>query len=179
MFYIIVGTIVGIALILLIGDIFYLKFQFINYKINEANKDIKDLLNNKLDLMKKVCPLIKKEIKKNNFLEIINNLEDSDTFELNNILSDTYKNLLKNIDENEKLQKSEKITELMDELNDNEINLYSTIKFYNNSITFYNKLVISFPSNIFGFFFRYKSKKFYKETKYEKFEILKEEKKDK
>lgn len=176
MFYVVVGTIVVIALILLIGDIFYLKFQFLNYKISEANKDIFSLLNNKLDLMKKVCPLIRKEIKKKNFLEIIDTLEEKDKFELNNILSDKYKFLLKSIEENEKLQKSEKILELIQKLSENEINLYSTLKFYNNSVTYYNKLLSGFPSNIFGLIFRYKKKKFFKEEKHEIFEILNEEK---
>ena len=63
------------------------------------------------------------------------------------------------------------------ELVDNEEDLVASIKFYNDTVVDFNKLIVSFPSNIIRLIFRYKRKEFYNHEKREIYEILKDEEK--
>ena len=86
-------------------------------------------------------------------------------------------NIFKILDDNEKLLKSEKIINIINEFNDNEEDLVASIKFYNDTVVDFNKLIVSFPSNIIRLIFRYKRKEFYNHEKREIYEILKDEEK--
>ena len=70
--------------------------------------------------------------------------------------------------------KSESLVSIIHNLNENEENIVGAIKFYNDTVVEYNKLIVSFPSSIVGFFKRYKKKEFYNNEKREIFEILNE-----
>ena len=83
-----------------------------------------------------------------------------------------YNKFFKTLDENEKLLKSENLLSILEDLNDNEEDIVGAIKFYNDTVVEFNKLLVSFPSNIIGFFKRYKRKDFYNDEKREIFEIL-------
>ena len=63
---------------------------------------------------------------------------------------------------------------IINELSDNEENIVGAIKFYNDTVVDYNKLAISFPTNIVALVKRYKKKQFYNNEKREMFEILNE-----
>ena len=93
-------------------------------------------------------------------------------FQLNKILSHCYNELMGTIDDNEKLLKSDTINKILVELEDNEEDRIGTIKFYNDSVTKYNKLVRSFPSNIIGLFCGYRKKDFYNDEDKEIEEII-------
>lgn len=179
MFYIVVGSITIFAFILLIFAIYYNKFQFAIIKINEAEENADLYLNKKLELLKRCSPIIKKELKKKKLLEAVDKIkvDELNHFEFNTTLNQAYIDLLKVIDEYEKLLKSENLLRVLNELNDNEDDLMASIKFYNDTVVEFNRLISSFPSNIIRLFFRYKRKEFYKEEKHEIFEILKEENK--
>ncbi len=179
MFYIVTSIVILVALILLILDILYLKFQFQLKKENEANKQINIFLEKKLKLLSEVKPLIEKEISKKEILEDVEsiNKEELNTLEVNDILNECYNQLKKILEDNEKLYKSKKIKELIEKLEANEIDLYSTIKFYNDTLVVYNKLVKSFPSNIISILFKYKEKKYYTQKRQSNLEILKNEEK--
>ena len=82
--------------------------------------------------------------------------------------------MFKTIEENEKLYKSESLVAILNNLGENEENLVGAIKFYNDTVVDYNKLAISFPTNIIAFFKRYKKKEFYNNEKRVMFEILNE-----
>lgn len=178
MFYIIVGSITFVALILLIIAIYYNKLQFSIVKIEEAEANIEIYLNKKLELIKRCIPIIKKGLKKKEFLNEVDevNIEVLNHFELNNTLTDISKKLFKTIDDNDKLYKSEALINVITEYNENEVELIGTIKFYNDTVVDYNYLMITFPSNIIRRLFGYKKKEFYSHEKREIFEILKEEK---
>ena len=104
---------------------------------------------------------------------------DLNHFEFNDLLDDNYNELLIKIDENDKLSKSKKLKEILDDLEDNEEDRIGTIKFYNDAVVIFNSLVKAFPSNIYGFFRGYKKKEFYNDEKKEIYEILnKEEEKE-
>lgn len=178
MFYIIVGTITLIAFILLLITIYYNKFQFSIIKIEEAENNSDIFLNKKYDLIKRIVPLIRKELKDKTIIkEIDDDFSDLNHFEFNDKLSKIDDEIFKILDDNEKLLKSNKISKIIDEFNDNEDDLVASIKFYNDTVVDFNKLIVSFPSNIIRFIFRYKKKKFYNHEKRQMYEILKEDSK--
>ncbi len=178
MFYIIIGTITLIAFILLLITIYYNKFQFSIIKIEEAENNSDIFLNKKYDLIKRIVPLIRKELKDKTIIkEIDDDFSDLNHFEFNDKLSKIDDEIFKILDDNEKLLKSNKISKIIDEFNDNEDDLVASIKFYNDTVVDFNKLIVSFPSNIIRFIFRYKKKKFYNHEKRQMYEILKEDNK--
>ncbi|MDD5888174.1 MAG: LemA family protein [bacterium] len=170
----IIGIIVVIALILLFIVIIHNKFQFAIIEIEEAENNIDILLHKKKDLLNRSIPIIRKELKMEDFLKELDDKKDSDInlFELNSLLKKNYEDFFKVLDENEKLFKSETLTTIIDDINNNEIDLVAAVKFYNNSVVGFNKLVSSFPSCVFAFFRRYKKKDFYNNEKKEIFDIL-------
>ena len=174
---IIIGIVVVIAIILILIVVAHNKFNFAAIKIDEAESNIEIYLDRKKDLLDRSRPIINKELKLEDFLD---ELEDYDKdklnhFEMNELLTDCYNKFIKKIDENEKLLKSETIVNIIDEINDNEIARVGTIKYYNDSVVTFNKLVKSFPTNIYALFARYKEKAFYNDEKKEIYEILNDE----
>ena len=178
MFYIIIGSITFISFILLIIVIYYNKFQFSIIKIDEAEENAEMFLNKKYELIKRIVPIIRKELKDKELVsEIDDDFESLNHFEFNDRLSKIDDKIFKILDDNEKLLKSEKIINIINEFNDNEEDLVASIKFYNDTVVDFNKLIVSFPSNIIRLIFRYKRKEFYNHEKREMYEILKDEEK--
>ena len=168
------GMIGLISLLLIVVVIFRNKFVFSIIKIEKAEEDIDLYLEKKSELLKRTMPIIKKELKREEFLEELNefNLNQIDNFKAHNILKGCYNELFKVLDDNEKLMKSDVLVSILEELNDNEEEIIGAIKFYNDNVVGYNQLVVSFPANILAFIFRYKKKEFYNNEKREMFEIL-------
>ena len=139
----------------------------------KSEEDIDIYLQKKKDLLDRTRPIIKKELKKESFLDALdNNYGEMNHFQRNDNLKTAYNELFKVIDENEKLMKSDTLVSILEELNNNEENIIGSIKFYNDTVVLYNHLVVSFPSNIISLFKRYKKKEFYNNEKRELFEIL-------
>ena len=154
MFYIIVGSITIIAFILLIFAIYYNKFQFIIIKIDEAEENADILLKKKKELIERCIPIIKDELKLKEFIPEINDInEEMNHFEMNEKLTECYHKLFQKLDDNDKLYKSEKLVSILEELNDNEVDLAASVKFYNDSVVDFNKLILYFTSNIIRLFF--------------------------
>lgn len=175
MFYIVVGSITLLAFILLIIAIYYNRFQFSIIKIEEAENNADIYLKEKYELIKRVSSIIRDELKKKKLLkEIDDDFSSLNHFELNDKLSKIDNELFKILDDHEKLLKSESIIGIIEELNDNEEDLIASIKFYNDTVVDFNKLIVSFPSNLIRLIFRYKKKDFYSHEKREMYEILKE-----
>ncbi len=173
MLEIIIGVIVIISFLLLIIVINNNKFQFSIIKIDKAEEDISLYLEKKKELLNRSRPVIIKELKLDSFLEDLDNdLDNMNNFEEYELLKKEYNNFFKTLDENEKLLKSETLLSILEDLNDNEEDIVGAIKFYNDTVVEFNKLLVSFPSNIIGFFKRYKKKEFYNDEKREIFEIL-------
>ena len=173
----IIAIIVFIALFILIYTIYNNKFQFVIIEIEEAENNVEDLLHKKFDLLQRTIPIINKELKLDDFLEKIEHLDLNKIshFELNDLLRESYNTLLVTVDENDKLNKSEPLKEILDDLENLEIELSGAIKFYNDGVTKFNKLVATFPANIVSLLRGYKKKEFYSNEKKEMFEILNEE----
>ena len=159
MFYIIVGSITIIAFILLIFAIYYNKFQFIIIKIDEAEENADILLKKKKELIERCIPIIKDELKLKEFIPEINDInEEMNHFEMNEKLTECYHKLFQKLDDNDKLYKSEKLVSILEELNDNEVDLAASVKFYNDSVVDFNKLILYFTYNIIILLFLYKNK---------------------
>lgn len=174
MFYAILVSVVAISIILMIITICYNKFSFVIIKIEEAENNIGVLLSKKVEFLDRTRPIIKKELKLKEFLEDIEFLRESkiNHFEMNANLKDHHSDLLRTIDDNEKLLKSEALMTIIEELNANEDAILGSIKFYNDNVVVFNQLVRAFPSCIVAFLWRYKRKEFYSNEKREMFEIL-------
>lgn len=176
MFYTILGIIVAISVLLTIITIFYNKFRYTIIKIDEAENNIGVLLTKKAELLNRTRPIIKKELKLDEFLDDLEFIENSNInhFDLNSSLKDCHFQLTKTIDEHDKLLKSDVLVSIIEEINSNEEAIQGSIKYYNDSVVSFNKLVCSFPSNIVAFLWRYKRKEFYNNEQKEMYEILNE-----
>lgn len=164
-----------VGFILFIATIINNRFKFAIIKIEKAEEDINLYLQKKKDLIERTIPIIKKELKLKEYLNDINSINDeTNNFNKNDILKKLSNEIYKTIDENEKLYKSDSLMSIINELSDNEENIVGAIKFYNDTVVDYNKLAISFPTNIVALVKRYKKKQFYNNEKREMFEILNE-----
>lgn len=173
MLEIILGIIVFISLILLIMTIFSNKFKLAVIKIQKAEEDIDIYLQKKKELLDRTRPIVMKELKLDDFITDLNiPLDNINNFESNDILKNCYNTLLKTIDDNDKLLKSEALNTILDDLGENEENIIGAIKFYNDTVVDFNRLIVSFPSNIIALLKKYKKKVFYNDEKKEMFEIL-------
>lgn len=174
--YIIIGGIILIAILVLITVIYHSKCQFVVIKISEAENNIDILLDKKLDLLRKCIPLIRKSLKEKDFMEELDDFskDGMSSLELHNYLRKNYNKIFKTMDENEKLYKRKNLMKILDELNDNELQLSASIKFYNDNVNINNEIISKFPMNMIRFLFGYKQKELYENEKIEEFEILKE-----
>ena len=173
--YILAGVVL-LGIIAIIVVIISNKLNFVLIKIDKADEDISLYLDRKYELLDRTRPIIKKELKIDNFLEDIKTYENvkEDSFTSHDLLKSNYNELFKTLDNNEKLFKSDSLTKILKELSENEENIVGAIKFYNDTVVDYNKLVVSFPSNIIALFRRCKKLEFYNNEKRERFGILKE-----
>ncbi len=175
MLEIILGIIGACSLIAIIIVLFNNRFELANIKIDKANEEIEMYLSTKKDLLERTRPIVKKALRIKEFMDDIEKINlDEDNIGNHLLLKKCYNELFKALDENEKLFKSEALCKILDELNDNEENIVGAIKFYNDTVVDYNKLVVSFPSNIIALFRKFKKKEFYNNEKREIFEILNE-----
>ena len=176
MIEIILSSVVLVLLLIVVVNIYHNKFKYTIIKIEEAENNIGILLDKKRELLDRTRPIIKKELKLDEFLEELEGLEEKvlNHFQINTILKDSYFDLCKLLDDNEKLYKSESLVSIIEDLSDNEDMIIGSINYYNDSVVEFNKLVVSFPTKIVAFFFGYKKKEFHNNEKREIYEILKE-----
>lgn len=175
MLEIIIGVIVVISLISFIMVMYNNKFELANIKIEKAEQDIGLYLKNKMELLQRTRPIVKKALRTKEFMEDLDKVSpELSNLETHITLKKIYNELFKAMDEHEKLYKSDALLKILDELNDNEENIIGAIKFYNDTVVDFNKLVVTFPSSIIALFKRYKKLDFYNNEKREIFEILNE-----
>lgn len=174
MIEIIIAVAVLIIIFSLIIIIYGNKFHFAIIKIDEAESNLDVLLLRKLDLLERTVPIIKKELKLEEFLSDMATIEEANLnhFQLNELLRTEYATLFKTLDDNEKLFKSEALNRILRDLNDNEEAIIGSIKFYNDNVVIFNQLVSSFPSKIVALLRHYKRKEFYNDEDKEMYEIL-------
>ncbi len=152
-------------------------FNFSIIKIEEAESNIEIYLEKKRHLLERAIPILKKELKQDDFLKSLDKLDKEvlNHFQTNALLHNAYLELLGIIDENEKLLKSKTIKKIIKDLDSNEQNRIGSVKYYNDNVTNFNKLVNSFPTSIIAFFCRYKNKDYYNDEEKEIDELLENE----
>lgn len=174
MIEIIIAVAALILVIAIVITVYKNKFNFAILKIDEAENNLDGLLSKKLDLLERTVPIIKKELKLEDFLNELEGIRDSSMnhFQMNKVLQNEYNQLFKTLDENEKLFKSEALNRILRDLNDNEESIIGSIKFYNDNVVIFNQLVSSFPAKIVALFKGYRTKDFYDDEDKEMYEIL-------
>ena len=173
-YQIIIGIVIVICILLILILLGKNKFNFSIIKIEEAESNIEIYLEKKRNLLERTIPILKKELKQDDFLKGLDKLDKEvlNHFQTNALLHNAYLELLGIIDENEKLLKSKTIKKIIKDLDSNEQNRIGSVKYYNDNVTNFNKLVNSFPTSIIAFFCRYKNKDYYKNKEKEIDELL-------
>ncbi len=174
MIEIILAIVVAIAGLLLVVLLYKQKFNFLFSKIEEAELNIIELLQQQFKIFNKIIPIIKEEITLDNFLVELDEFTNlNDNYKKSDLIDESYHTLFEVIEDNEKLLMSKKLTKLLNQLEISKEELLASIKFYNDNINIYNKTLKTFPTNIIKLIFRYRELKVFKITKREKFNILK------
>ncbi len=151
------------------------RFSSILIKINEAEENIKVLLNEKYNLLLLIKETVSNTLSKEVFNSIDEiKIEDLNSFELNNELSKFDKEVIELRDFNKDIELSEDNMKLFDDLDSIDTECVASEKYYNDNVNLFNKLINSFPSNIIAKIKRYKEKDLYSNKKEEIFEILKQ-----
>ena len=176
-YQIIIAIVIVVCILLILILLGKNKFNFSIIKIEEAESNIEIYLEKKRNLLERAIPVLKKELKQDDFLKSLDKLDKDvlNHFQINTLLHNAYLELLGIIDENEKLLKSKTITKIVRDLDSNEQNRIGSIKYYNDNVTNFNKLVNSFPTSIIAFFCRYKNKDYYNDEDKEIDELLENE----
>lgn len=146
------------------ANIIYNKFQNDIIRINEVESKIDNALREKYDILLKINNIVKERIKtKKNIVDDLEKLknEDKSSFEIYRILVDCYNKLDFIRKQYKEVSASDDINKLFYKINDLDEALNAYIKFYNENITNYNKLIRKFPYNIIGIILKYKEKKFF------------------
>ena len=173
-YQIIIGIVIVVCILLILILLGKNKFNFSIIKIEEAESNIEIYLEKKRNLLERAIPILKKELKQDDFLKGLDKLDKEvlNHFQTNALLHNAYLELLGIIDENEKLLKSKTIKKIIKDLDSNEQNRIGSVKYYNDNVTNFNKLVNSFPTSIIAFFCRYKNKDYYNDEEKEIDELL-------
>ena len=176
-YQIIIGIVIVICILLILILLGKNKFNFSIIKIEEAESNIEIYLEKKRNLLERAIPILKKELKQDDFLKSLDKIDKEvlNHFQTNALLHNAYLELLGIIDENEKLLKSKTIKKIIKDLDSNEQNRIGSVKYYNDNVTNFNKLVNSFPTSIIAFFCRYKNKDYYNDEEKEIDELLENE----
>ena len=145
MLEIVIGAVVVLSLISLILTIYNNKYQFAIIKLDKAEEEISLYLQRKKELLERCKPIINKELKKEDyFVELDKDLNGMNNFEVNDFLKVIYNKLFKILDENDKLFKSESLMAIVNDLSENEEKIIGAIKYYNDNVVDFNKLILSF-----------------------------------
>lgn len=150
------------------------KFQVTTIKINEAEENVGQLLKDKYDKLLEIGILVKKKTKDNPFSELEElKIDELNHFELNSKLSKYDNNILELSEFNKDIEYSNNDLKVFDDLNAINVQSLAVMKYYNDNVEEYNKLLKKFPSNIIAKLKGYKEKELYTNKKEEMFEILK------
>lgn len=150
--------------IFMIVNYIYNKFQDYIIKINEVEGKMDETLRNKFDNILKINNIIKERIKTKK--ELVDDLEEiksdeKSSFEIYRILKESYNKIDFVRKQYKEVSTSEEINKLFYEIDELDETLKAYIKFYNENIVEYNKLIRKVPYNVIGIILKYEEKKFF------------------
>lgn len=151
----IVVGIITLILILIVFSIIFSKKKMKRevLKIDEANNNIDLYLENKKKLLNEIIKLLDNE-ELSSFNEI--SFDGIDNIRMNELLEDYYNKLKIVLEDEEDITKDKELYKLLSDINDNNCNLYGSIKFYNDSINKYLLIKKRFPTKIVKIFCGFK-----------------------
>lgn len=155
--------IIIICLILIWYITSFNKFQSYIIRINEAEADIDATLRKRFDLLNKSIGIIKSTTEKETVLEELANLRSTKltNFELDRKIYDAINEISTLKEDFKDLKKCEGFMKIELGINETEAEIVAARKYYNDTITDYNKMVKSFPSNIVAKLCKFKSKAYF------------------
>lgn len=142
----------------------YNGFQELFVKINEAEANIDTVLRKRFDLLNKSISVIKANTDiENEVLELIVKLRSRklSNFELDRQLYEAINEFNYYKEAYPSLMENDTFSKIDSSLNDSEKEITALRKYYNNTITIYNKKVKKFPSNIVASTRKYKEKYYF------------------
>ena len=156
-----------IIILFTIGFIYlttYNKYQDYIIRINEVESKIDDNLRDKFDIILELNNNIKEKIKtKKELVDDLSNLKEEkiSSFEMDRKLTDAM-NKVNFVKENyQELDNDKDVDKLLYNIEDIDESLKACKKYYNETITKYNKLIRKLPYNIIGKILKYKEKPFF------------------
>lgn len=165
---ILVGLIIIICTIIGIYINYYNKLQDYIIKINEVETILDSNLREKYDNINKAVSLIKsndstlEETDKNMFEEIVKlRTRKISNFDLDRKLIEANNKFLTLKEKYEELKKNKDIITISNNIDELDENIVVNREYYNKNIAEYNKLVITFPTNIIARICKYKEKLYY------------------
>jgi LemA protein len=164
MFYILIILFILICFLLIWFVTTYNHFQSYIIRINEAENFIDTTLRKRFDLLNKSINIIKAHIKKKDrILKSVDEMKSKklSNFELDRKLYESINEFNKYKEENEELSNNENFLKIDLALFESESEIVAARKYYNDIITDYNKLIITFPANIVARICKYTKKTYY------------------
>lgn len=142
----------------------YNKFQELLIKTNEVEANIDTTLRKRFDLLNKSINIIKANtLTENEVLELIIKLRSRklSNFELDRQLYEAINEFNTYKESFPILMEKDSFIKINNSLNESENEIIALRKYYNDTITEFNKLIKKFPSNIVAKFSKFKEKKYY------------------
>ncbi|MBO5182845.1 MAG: LemA family protein [Bacilli bacterium] len=159
---IIIILIIIIFTLFIIYSTIYNKFQDYIIKINEVEGKIDDAIREKFDIILKLNNIIKEKIKTNKTLvDDLTKIKNVSSFEMDRKLIDAMNKVNFVKSKYDKIETDEEVIKLTYDIEDIDESLRAFKKFYNETITDYNRLIRIFPYNIVGYILKYKEKTFF------------------
>lgn len=164
LFCIIIIILLIVCFILSLLAIIYNKFQELSIKTNEVEANIDATLRKRFDLLNKSINIIKANTPvEDDVLELIIKLRSRklSNFDLDRQLYDAINEFNAYKEAYPELMESDSFKKINNSLNESENEITALRKYYNDTITEYNKLVKKFPSNIVAIIYKHKVKAYY------------------
>lgn len=142
----------------------YNRYQDYIIRINEVEGKIDDCLRDKFDSILRLNNYIKEKIKtKKVLVDDISKLKDEDisSFDMDRKLTEAMNKVNVVKDNYDDLDNDKEIAKLLFEMEDINESLRACKKYYNETITEYNKLIRKIPYNIVGRILKYSEKTFF------------------
>lgn len=159
----IIYSVVILCIILIWFVATYNKLHEYKIRINEAETNIDSTLRKRFDLVNKSIGIIKANTDKTEVLEEIASIRSKKVtnFELDRKIYDAIGEIASLKETYKELKKSESFMKVELDLNETEAEMVASRKYYNDTITDYNKMVKSFPSNIVAKLCKFKYKLYF------------------
>ena len=142
----------------------YNKFQDFIIRINEAESKIDDTLREKYDVILKLNNIIKEKIKTNKpLVDDLSDLKDKNisSFDMDRTLTEAMNKVNFVKEKYDNLDGDEEVVKLIYSIEDFDESLRACKKYYNETITEYNKLIRKIPYNFIGKLLKYNEKTFF------------------